>query len=153
MEFEIQPADLDEPALAEFLEGHRREMFAITPEGSAHALGVEGLRAPEVSVWVVREAGALLGCGAIKELAGGGGELKSMRTAPEHRGKGVARALLTFLIEEGRRRGYPALYLETGSFPAFAPARALYEGFGFAVVDPFEGYVADPNSVFMRLEL
>ena len=33
--------------------------------------------------------------------------------------------------------------------PAFAPARRLYEDFGFENCAPFGDYVADPNSVFM----
>jgi len=36
---------------------------------------------------------------------------------------------------------------------AFAPARLLYEEFGFAYCGPFADYVQDPNSVFMTLRL
>ena len=36
---------------------------------------------------------------------------------------------------------------------AFAPARALYAGFGFVECEPFAGYRHDPNSVFMTLDL
>ncbi len=32
---------------------------------------------------------------------------------------------------------------------AFAPAHALYAGFGFSFCEPFGSYVPDPNSVFM----
>ena len=39
--------------------------------------------------------------------------------------------------------------LETGSQPAFAPARALYARFGFLPCGPFGAYVEDPNSSFM----
>ena len=39
--------------------------------------------------------------------------------------------------------------LETGSAPAFAPARSLYESFGFTYCPPFGDYVDDPNSVFL----
>jgi putative acetyltransferase len=31
----------------------------------------------------------------------------------------------------------------------FRPARRLYENAGFTECPPFEGYVEDPNSVFM----
>ena len=45
------------------------------------------------------------------------------------------------------------LSLETGSMAAFAPARALYAGFGFEPCGPFAHYVPDPNSVFMTRAL
>jgi putative acetyltransferase len=57
--------------------------------------------------------------------------------------------MLAHIVDEAHRRGYSRLSLETGSQPAFAPARALYGSFGFADCGPFAGYGPDPNSVFM----
>jgi len=57
------------------------------------------------------------------------------------------------LIATARERGYRRLSLETGSMDYFAPARALYARHGFVVCEPFEGYKADPNSVFLTLDL
>ena len=91
----------------------------------------------------------MLGCGALKELAPTHGEIKSMRTASAHRRGGVARAMLQHIIAEARRRSYSRLSLETGSMPAFGPARRLYESFGFTYCSPFADYVDDPNSVFL----
>ena len=91
----------------------------------------------------------LLGCGALKELDSKHGEIKSMRTALAHRGKGVASRVLEHVLQEARRRGYESLYLETGAMPEFAPARALYLRYGFEVCGPFADYADDPNSVFM----
>jgi putative acetyltransferase len=76
-----------------------------------------------------------------------------MRTASTHLRRGVASGILGHLIKEARRRGYRRLSLETGSMPAFEPARALYARFGFRACGPFTGYVEDPNSVFLTLEL
>lgn len=61
--------------------------------------------------------------------------------------------MLSHLIDEARRRGYTRLSLETGSMPAFAPARALYAGCGFTACPPFADDRPDPNSVFMTLAL
>ena len=61
--------------------------------------------------------------------------------------------MLTHIVNEARSRGYKKLSLETGSQEAFAPARQLYEGFGFNYSGPFEGYVEDPHSVFMTRQL
>lgn len=81
------------------------------------------------------------------------GEVKSMRTAAARRRSGVGRAILEHIIAEARARSYARLSLETGSMEAFAPARRLYESFGFTCCAPFAGYVEDPNSVFMTRRL
>lgn len=124
-------------------------MRAISPPESVHALDLDGLRRPEITFWTAWSGAALLGCGALKELSPDHGEVKSMRTARAHRRGGVARAMLAHIVAEARRRGYERLSLETGSMAEFAPARALYERFGFGYCGPFAGYVDDPNSVFM----
>lgn len=124
-------------------------MRAISPPESVHALDLDGLRRPEITFWTAWSGNALLGCGALKELSPDHGEVKSMRTARAHRRGGVARAMLAHIVAAARRRGYQRLSLETGSMAEFAPARSLYERFGFRYCEPFAGYVDDPNSVFM----
>ena len=76
-----------------------------------------------------------------------------MRTALGHRRTGVGRAMLKHIIAEARTRSYDRLSLETGSMDAFAPARRLYESFGFTYCAPFADYAEDPNSVFMSRDL
>jgi putative acetyltransferase len=124
-----------------------------SPPESVHALPIEGLRKPEITFWTAWEYGELLGCGALRELDAQHGEIKSMRTAARHVRKGVAQAILRYIIGEAGRRGYRRLSLETGSMQAFEPARQLYARTGFIFCDPFADYVEDPNSVFMTKEL
>ncbi|ANY10397.1 GNAT family N-acetyltransferase [Pseudonocardia sp. HH130630-07] len=146
--------DLAGPEIAEFLAGHLTDMHAQSPPDSVHALDLAALRAPEVTVWTVRDgSGVLVGCGALKELDPAGGEIKSMRTAPHVRGRGIAAGVLEHLVATGRERGYRTLSLETGSMEFFAPARRLYARHGFVPCPPFGDYTEDPNSVFMRLDL
>ncbi len=145
------PATSDITAL---LEQHLDEMRAISPPESKHALDIEGLRAREISFWSVRDGdGVLMGCGAIKRLDGAHAEIKSMRTDPGHRRMGVAAALLGHIIEHAQANQIGRLSLETGSQDHFAPARALYERFGFVPCGPFGSYREDPNSVFMTRTL
>ena len=54
-----------------------------------------------------------------------------MRTAEAHLRRGVGTRILKHLLDKARRRSYRQLSLETGSMDAFAPARRLYERFGF----------------------
>ena len=124
-------------------------MHGLSPPESVHALDIGALRAPGITFWTVWSHAELLGCGALEELDPGHGEVKSMRTAMAHRGKGVGRAMLGHIIAEARTRAYARLSLETGSTEAFAPARRLYESLGFSYCGPFEDYTEDPNSVFM----
>lgn len=145
----IRVDDLAGPEIRALLEEHLADMRAISPPESVHALDLDGLRRPEITFWTAWSGNALLGCGALKELSPDHGEVKSMRTARAHRRSGVARAMLAHIVAEARRRGYERLSLETGSMAEFAPARALYERFGFGYCGPFAGYVDDPNSVFM----
>ena len=149
MAMKIAVDDLSGPEIAAFLQEHLDEMRATTPPESKHALDLDALRRPEVTFWTVYEGDELLGCGALKELDGATGEIKSMRTAAAPQRRGGAGGRLGHLGAQARGRGYERLYLETGSFEFFAPARALYEKFGFTYCGPFADYKLDPNSAYM----
>lgn len=148
---EIRVDDLSGPDIAALLSAHAAEMRAASPPESCHFLPIDGLRHPSITVWGLWDGDALLGCGALRDLGDGTGEIKSMHTAASGRGQGVGRAMLEHLIQEADRRGYRTLFLETGSMAAFAPARRLYAARGFVTCAPFGDYVEDVNSVFMRL--
>ena len=122
-------------------------------EGSAHALDLSGLRAPDIAFWTGWTGDVLAGCTALKRLSAEHGEVKSMRTPSARRRQGAGRAILAHIIEVARSRFYERLSLETGAMEAFKPAQMLYESFGFTYCGPFGEYLADPNSVFMTLRL
>ena len=150
---QIRRDDLRSAAVTRLLAEHLEDAARHSPPGSVHALDVAGLRASEVTFWTAWDAAELLGFGALKELDALHGEVKSMRTATAHLGKGVASRILAFLIDEARARGYTRLSLETGSGKAFEPAHRLYEKFGFRYCGPFGSYSEDPFSRFMTLAL
>jgi putative acetyltransferase len=150
---EIRVDDLAGAEIRALLAEHLQNMHELSPPESVHALDVAALLKPEITFWSVWSNGDLLGCGALKELSPVHGEVKSMRTAPAHRRKGVARTMLEHIIAEARRRSYRRLSLETGSMDAFGPARRLYESYGFEYCGPFEGYIEDSNSVFLTRTL
>ena len=150
---DIREDDVRGPEILALLEEHLADVARHSPPESVHALPVDALRAPEVTVWTAWRSGELLGCGALKELDPGHGEIKSMRTAPAHLRQGVGSSILEHLIREGRRRSYRRLSLETGSMDAFAPARRLYLRFGFEPCPPFADYHPDRYSIFMTHEI
>jgi putative acetyltransferase len=145
--------DLTGRKVADLLEEHLENIKEITPPQSIHALDLKALRSPDITFWTAWEDEELLGCGALKELDSSSGEIKSMRTAQAHRRQGIASKILEHIIEEAQRRGYNYLNLETGVFPEFAPARALYALYGFEYRSHFAEYIDDPNSVFMMKKL
>jgi len=150
---DIKIDDLSGPEIASLLDEHLLCMAEVSPPESMHALNLDGLRKPNVTFWSAWQGEELVGCGALKELDAGHAEIKSMRTAKAHLRKGIATMVLQHIITEAKRRGYSRLSLETGAMAYFEPVRKLYQKFGFKVCGPFDGYVEDPNSVFMSLNL
>ena len=118
-----------------------------------HALDLDGLLDPALTFFIARTDGALVGIGALKQLDAEHAELKSMHTASEARGQGVARAMVNHLLAVARERGYRRVSLETGSTDAFEPARSLYASAGFERSGPYADYPDSPNSTFMTLRL
>ena len=149
----IKIDDLRGPEIAQLLQEHLDHMYSVSPAASVHALDIEALRHPDITFWSAWDDHQLCGCGAIKRINTEYAELKSMRTAKEYQRQGVALNILNTVIIEAKVRGYKKLYLETGSQPAFAPARTMYLNRRFKLCEPFEGYIHDENSVFMSLDL
>ena len=153
MNFDIRRDDLSGDYIQALVQEHIAEMLSNSPIESVHALPLDSLRKPEVTFWSVWHQGELSGCGALMELDGTHGEIKSMRTKAKFLRMGVGQAVLNRIISEATMRGYTRLSLETGSAEAFKPALALYEQNGFEVCGPFSGYKHDPHSVFMTKTL
>jgi putative acetyltransferase len=149
----IVPGDLTDQRIVDLLETHVTTALAQSPRESCHAFDVSGLQRPEVSFWAAWAGDDLLGVGALMDLGGGHGEVKSMHTAKAARGRGVGGAMVRHIVATAHERGFRRLSLETGSMDYFAPARALYARYGFSECGPFEGYRLDPNSVFMARAL
>lgn len=150
---DIHLDDLSGAQITRLLREHLQGVASHSPPESIHALDLDGLRQPGITFWSVWEGDELMGCGALRQLDGQHGEIKSMRTSSAHLRKGVAARLLQHIIDEAVRRSYRRLSLETGSAEAFAPARRLYARFGFEPCEPFADYVEDPYSVFMTRKM
>lgn len=148
MAFDIARAEVTEPDVAALLDRHFALMRAQTPPESCHVLPKDELAHPDITLCALREEGVLLAVGGIRDF-GTWGEVKSMHTAEEARGRGVARALLDALIAAAQAKGLKHLSLETGSGPEHLASRRLYESAGFSDCPPFGSYTHDPLSHFM----
>ncbi|WP_426320873.1 GNAT family N-acetyltransferase [Microbacterium sp. E-13] len=150
---EIRTDDLSGEATRRLIALHLAGMHDTSPPESVHALDVDALRQPSLSVWSAWVDGQLAGVGALKTIDADRGEIKSMRVDDRFRGAGVGRALLRHIVGEARDRGMSSLWLETGTTDDFTPAQRLYESEGFVVCGPFDDYAPDPFSVFMTRAL
>lgn len=150
---EIRTDDLTGEATRRLIALHLEGMHDTSPPESVHALDIDALRHPSLSVWTAWIDGELAGVGALKALDADRGEIKSMRADDRFRGAGVGRALLRHIVEAARHRGMSSLWLETGTTEDFVPAQRLYESEGFVYCGPFGDYALDPFSVFMTRTL
>ena len=141
------------PELERFLTDHLRDMEATAPPESRHALEITRLLAPTVRLFAATVDDVLVGTGALAELEPGHEELKSMRTAPSMRGRGVASVMLTALLDDARDRGITRISLETGADDFFWPAHRLYAKAGFDECEPFGTYTDDPHSLFLTIRV
>jgi putative acetyltransferase len=153
MDLDIAPADPRAEDVRALLAAHLAFAREVTPADHVHALDLDGLLDPNVTFFAARDEGRLMGVGALKRLDDDHAEIKSMHTAAAARGRGVAGAMVDHLVATAAARGHRRVSLETGTYGAFAPARALYARAGFVPCPPFADYTDNPYSTCMTLVL
>jgi putative acetyltransferase len=151
--FDIRPDDLTDPQTRALLALHLSGMQAESPADAVFALDLSGLQSPDIRLWTLWDGGAVAGVGALRTISAEQGEIKSMRTHPDHLRKGVAGALLRHIIATARAQGMARLSLETGRGAAFDPALALYRAQGFVDGGAFGDYRDNGFSQFLHLTL
>ncbi|WP_068928863.1 GNAT family N-acetyltransferase [Planobispora rosea] len=90
--------------------------------------------------------GRAVGCGAVQPVDPATGEVKRMYVVPEHRGRGVARSLLSALEDLARAQGNTALRLTTGYLQP--EAVNLYRSSGYEPIPHYGKYVHTPERFF-----
>lgn len=119
-------------------------------DGSEHAYYAQFNKIDKIKHVVVGYAGGrAVSCGAIKEFASRemqrAMEVKRMYTLPEHRGKGIAGAVLIELEKWAAELGFGKCVLETGRKQP--EAIRLYEKSGYSVIPNYGQYEGLDNSV------
>ena len=90
-------------------------------------------------------SGRAIGCGAVRYLAPGVGEIKRIFVEKPARRRGVARAIMAELERIARERGDHTIRLETGTMqPA---AMKMYEELGYTRIASYGTHADDPWSV------
>jgi putative acetyltransferase len=100
---------------------------------------------------VARDGDRAVGCGAIRLLDPMTADAKRMYVEPDHRGRGIGRALLASLEAAARQLGVQRVVLETGVYQE--AAMALYRRAGFTQIGCWGEYASSPTSVCFEKNL
>ena len=142
---------VDQPDIIALIDALDAYQGSLYPPESNYHLSVAELKAANVLFSVMRDDdGVALACGAVVLLEAYG-ELKRMYVNPAQRGRGIAKAIITFLEQESARCNCALLRLETGIHQA--EALGLYERAGYVRRGPYGDYPNDPLSVFMEKKI
>jgi len=90
-------------------------------------------------------------CGAFKEHNIDAIELKRIFVAKENRGKGLSKIIVNELEKLGKVKGYKYAILETGIKQY--EAINLYKNTGYQIIENYEPYIGNTNSICMKKEL
>ena len=126
-------------ALNEFL-------LTITPLEFCSHMTVEQMADADTTVFVARDEGIAVACGALRRHGGGVGEVKRMYTLPSHRGQGLGGRILELIEALARAEGVIRLVLETGH--RHEAAWHVYERGGFTRCGPVLDYPLSDYSTF-----
>jgi len=144
----------DVGALLQQSRDYQNELY---PPESVHQDNTSSLLADQVyfiGVFQTKDEGELLlGIGAIKFFDGlpAYGEIKNLFVPPEHRGKGVAKVIMSALETRLKDQGAHLCRLETG--PSQLESIGLYHRLGYRQCDLYGDYQPDPLSLFMEKKL
>jgi GNAT superfamily N-acetyltransferase len=133
------------PEAASLLEELDRDLRKRYPDHCIHGVQLAELEDGKGAFVVARLDGRPVGCGAIRRLEEGIGEVKRMYVRPEARRRGVARLVLAKLEDTAGALGLHILRLETGTLQP--ESIALYETHGYRPIPRFGEYADDPFSV------
>ncbi len=98
---------------------------------------------------VVRAARTLVGYICLWEI-GHEIHITNLASHPRYRRRGVARALLTAVLDRARQTGVELAFLEVR--PTNSEALALYESFGFRIIGRRKGYYFDTGEDALVME-
>lgn len=124
--------------------------LGLYPPEAYHKLDIVDLERPGVALFVARDEG-VAGIVALVDNGDGSAEIKRMFVSEQHRGRGVASALLRHLADAAAAASVSVIRLETGLEQP--DAIALYSKHGYVHIPPFGPYVGDETSVCMEKRL
>ena len=116
-----------------------------------HGLHPQDRTDPHFTFLIARVNGRAVGCGALRGLEPGVGELKRMFVLPEFRGRGIAKRILRALESRACELGHSIVRLETGA--GQPEAIGLYKSAGYREIGGFGEYSGNPFSICFEKRL
>ncbi|MEM8570820.1 MAG: GNAT family N-acetyltransferase [Pseudomonadota bacterium] len=150
---QISQISVSDPGVKSLIRRHISFTATTAQPEHLYVLYPEDLADPQILLYGLYDGGALAAIGALRALADGSCEIKSMHVAREFRRRGLGRVLLQHLIEQARGRIHSRILIETGSGEAYEIARALYTSEGFMPCGAFGDYPDVEESAFFALNL
>ncbi|WP_320201627.1 GNAT family N-acetyltransferase [Agrobacterium sp. rho-13.3] len=151
MSVEIKLEPPHQPEILRLMDMSNAYMASLYPAESNHMVDIATLEKPNVSFFVARHEGKIVGCCALVAADDGTAEIKRMFVDPDARGLRIGKLMMEALVGRGQQLGISAIRLETGiSQPE---AIGLYRKAGFLEIEAFPPYRPDPLSMFMELKL
>lgn len=133
-------------ALSSYLEEVKARIDGIAVDES-QADDVDDFVAPGGVFLLVYRGDEVVGCGAVRTMARGVGELNRMWIRPDSRRTGLGDRLLSELVAQSRALGHETLRLDTNG--ALTQALALYGKHGF---EPVERFNDNPDATHFLLK-
>ena len=121
------------------------------PPKLIHGLHPSDLADPKFTFLIARINGRGVGCGALRNLGPGVGEVKRLFVLPDFRGHGIARRILAALESRALELGHATVRLETGK--GQPEAICLYKSSGYREIAAFGEYVDNVFSVCFEKQL
>jgi ribosomal protein S18 acetylase RimI-like enzyme len=92
-------------------------------------------KTPEEIVYLIYVDGEAAGMGRMSKIRKDAGEIKQMYNRPKFRGRGLAKQMLSRLMEKGRALGYSTFLLDVWKLGY--PARHIYTSAGFEEIERY----------------
>lgn len=126
-------------------------LLELTPPDYCYHMTAEEMAAPDTTVFVARDDGEAVACGALRRHPDDIGEIKRMYTRPSHRGQKIGAAILDAILDRARGEGLSRIVVETGD--NYHAAWRVYEQAGFTRCGPVLDYPDSEYVVFYELPL
>ena len=126
-------------------------LLKLSPPEHCYHMTAEEMARPDTTVFIARDAGKAVACGALRRHDAGTGEVKRMYTRPQARGRKIGARILAQIEALARSEGLDRLVLETGD--KHYAAWRIYEQAGFNRCGAVLDYPDTPYSIFYEKQL
>ncbi|MFR0357789.1 GNAT family N-acetyltransferase [Streptomyces sediminimaris] len=137
----VEPVDGAAPDARACLEAYAADIHTRFPEGfdRRDLVAPEEVSGTAGAFFVAYEEGRPVGCGALRRLEPGVGEIRHVWVHPAARRLGLARRILAALEDAAASRGLTVVRLDTHR--ALTEAQAMYRASGYTEIPPYVDHV------------